>query len=191
MALRLSIRGADDGENASWYYQIQNQSGEVDEDAGDLVGSIYELEIKNLTDSMISKWEADVYFPEDIYLNSGWNGDFYLHQNVGSKEKTFTFYSGKFDVEGLTLDYTFDRISLFINMNQGDYFTYVPSSESHEVLMDAIKVKEILINLLSNAVKYTTEGGTITFSGSGWSAWMREIGNQCHLRKLPWETLSK
>lgn len=137
IALRLCVRGYDEGEYASWEQNLAENRGENNEKEFNLIGTIYELCVKNLSAYTISEWEADIYFPEDTYLNSGWNGDFDVHQHVSGKEKSVLFANSKIadkiDGKTISLDHYIDCGCLLINMDKGDYFTYTPSVEFQEV----------------------------------------------------------
>ena len=49
---------------------------------GPSVGIIYEIVINNTSDAVITDWTADVYMPEFMWINNGWNGKLEFHQNI-------------------------------------------------------------------------------------------------------------
>lgn len=127
-------RGYGTDENASWYhtYHTQGDSGEHH-----AVGTIYELTLTNLTTDIVSDWSATVYSPANLLFNSGWNGDFELHQYTDGEENTFLAKNSKFNAQELTLDYILDQGVLLIPMHKGDYFKYTPSASSSEIPLEA------------------------------------------------------
>lgn len=49
-----------------------------------------------------------------------------------------------------------------------EYVVNVANAEVPVVMIDRIRLNQIMLNLLSNAVKYTPRGGLITFTGASW-----------------------
>lgn len=133
LSVRIVPRGYDNNECTSWYhsYYLPNEPGEHH-----AVGTIYEMTITNLTKDIVSDWSATIYYPSNLMFNSGWNGDFELHQYVDGDEKTFLVKDSKFAVENLPLDYIFDHGVLLLPMHKGDYFKYTPSVSSCEIPLD-------------------------------------------------------
>lgn len=134
VSVRIVPRGYDTNENASWYhtYYLPGDSG-----AHHAVGTIYELTLTNLTTDLVSDWSATVYSPANLMFNSGWNGDFELHQYTDEEENTFLAKNSKFNTQELTLDYILDQGVLLIPMHEGDYFKYIPSASSSEIPLES------------------------------------------------------
>lgn len=131
ISVTFHIRGYGTSELAAWKY-LYREKGDEDAEAVSYIGSIYELNIKNISKYVLSDWQADVYIPEDIYFNSGWNGDFTIHQHVSTGEKVQTFYRGSIDVKDIRLDYKNDGACPLVKLDVGDYINYVPAKESQE-----------------------------------------------------------
>lgn len=131
ISVTFHIRGYGTSELATWKY-LYREKGDEDTEYQCLIGSIYELNIKNISKYVLSDWQADIYVPEDIYFNSGWNGDFTIHQHVSTDEKAQTFYRGKIDIKDIRLDYKNDGACPLVKLDAGDYINYVPAMESQE-----------------------------------------------------------
>lgn len=132
ISVKLLPRGYEARENASWYHSYHLEGEDPESEPHHAVGTIYELTITNLTKDIVNEWSACIYFPQDMMFNSGWNGDFELHQYVDENQQVYTFKDSKFVTENLSLEYIYDQSVLLIPMHQGDYFMYGPSSTSHE-----------------------------------------------------------
>lgn len=133
VAVKIAPRGYNTDELSAWYHSYHLPDEDPKSEAHHAVGTIYELEITNLTGNLISDWSADIYIPCDAMFNSGWNGTFELHQNTAGEEKIQSFKDSKFGLENIKLDYIYDHAVLLIPLNKGDYFTYRPSKNSGEI----------------------------------------------------------
>ena len=133
ISVRICPRGFETGEYGAWYHSFYKDGEDPEGKPHNSAGTIYELMIVNNSDDIVSDWSVRVYFPTNMMFNSGWNGDFELHQYVDESEKTFLFKDSKFGIEGLNLDYIYYQSVLLIPVHKGDYFDYIPSTASHEV----------------------------------------------------------
>lgn len=132
LSVRIYPRGYDDKDLSSWYHTYHVKGQEKDLLERHATGTIYEMEIVNLTDDEVASWNAEIYMPVDTMFNSGWNGVFTLHQYADTEDNTYEFINNKVNVRNLKLDYIYDQAVLLIPMHKGDYFTYEPSLESNE-----------------------------------------------------------
>lgn len=99
VSVRVCPRGYDEGNLGAWdYTSTEQENGKTV--SNPYFGVIYELTINNLTKDTVSDWSAKVVMPQEGYLNSGWNGDFTVHQSVNEKEKVYQFSEGDFAREG-------------------------------------------------------------------------------------------
>lgn len=135
LAVTIRPRGYESDEYGAWYHSYRL----IDDRATrtrHAVGTIYELQLVNLTDEIVSDWYAKIYMPMDTMFNSGWNGTFEIHQDVAGEEKIHTFENSVFGVENIELKYCNDQGVLLVPMYKGDYFVYTPSESSKENRID-------------------------------------------------------
>lgn len=130
LSVRIAPRGYQTSELSSWYHTYHTtEDGRGDHNS---VGTIYEMEITNLTPDAVSEWTAEITIPVDTMFNSGWNGVFELHQDVNGDEQVYAFDSANSSQENIPLDYIWDQGVLLIPLAKGDYFVYQPSVTSSE-----------------------------------------------------------
>ena len=130
ISVRIAPRGYQTSELSSWYHTYHTtEDGRGDHNS---VGTIYEMEITNLTPDAVSEWTAEITIPVDTMFNSGWNGVFKLHQDVNGDEQVYAFDSANSSQENIPLDYIWDQGVLLIPLAKGDYFVYQPSVTSSE-----------------------------------------------------------
>jgi len=141
ISVKIQPRGYKTNDLSSWYhtFHAKNKKG-IDEERT-AVGTIYELEISNLTSNVVSEWHAEITMPVETHFNSGWNGDFGIHQNVKDDEKTYDFNIETMSLDDIHMDYIYDQAVLLIPMHKGDYFTYEPSIVANETPIDATRNK--------------------------------------------------
>lgn len=96
----------------------------------------YDLSIMNNTNDQVRSYSFKLVFGKQIFLLSGWNGAFEIHQKTDSGEIVSTVPDLRdYNPE----DYPFQTVSydgdILISMNQGDYFVYIPSTSENAVEM--------------------------------------------------------
>lgn len=136
LAVTIRPRGYGSDEYGTWYHSY-HLATDKESRTRHAVGTIYEMELANLSDEIISEWSAKIYMPVNTMFNSGWNGTFELHQNVAEDEKIHTFENSVFGIEDLNLDYCYDQSVLLIPLYKDDYFVYTPSQSSKENRIEA------------------------------------------------------
>lgn len=126
--IKIGPRGGDSG---AW-----NKDPITDDDGNELhgqsVGIIYEIIISNTCNAVITEWEADVYMPEFVWVNNGWNGTFDFHQTTTGDELTQVVDLREYQSKEITLDYYIDHTGPMIPLNKGDRFTYLPNKANNE-----------------------------------------------------------
>ncbi len=126
--IKIGPRGGDSG---AW-----NKDPITDDDGNELhgqsVGIIYEIVITNTCNAVITEWEADVYMPEFVWINNGWNGTFDFHQTTTGKEITQVIDLREYQSEEILLDHYIDHTGPMIPLLEGDRFTYLPNKANNE-----------------------------------------------------------
>lgn len=141
ISIRLAARGEGTDEIATWDYNGIDYDEDGNEYRIPYIGTIYELTVTNKTSGIISDWKFDVSMPEDTYLNSGWNGEFEIHQHCGTDDEA-VYSTSNFDMKDCNIDYTNYQSCMLIPMNEGDWFAYTPSVKSDEMPVPASDLKK-------------------------------------------------
>ncbi len=132
--VKIGPRGGDSG---AWLKDpIVDEAG--NELHGPSVGIIYEIVISNTSDAMITDWTADVYMPEFMWLNNGWNGKLEFHQTTTGKELVQLIDLREYQSVEIELDYYIDHTGPMIPLGTGDRFTYMPSKADNEYPLEPI-----------------------------------------------------
>ena len=89
----------------------------------------YDFTIMNNTNDRVSEFCFSIYFDQEVYIASAWNGSLEIHQNVNTNEYQATVP----DMREFNKDiYDFDTVTVdgedFIRLEPGDYLVYYPSS---------------------------------------------------------------
>ena len=93
---------------------------------------IYDFTVSNNTNDEVTDFSFVLYFGQEIYLSSAWNGALEIHQIRGGVETVDTvpdlrvYNSEDYDLEYVTVDG-----EAFVVMEEGDYFKYIPSSSAN------------------------------------------------------------
>lgn len=118
----------------------------LDDDGNELhgasVGIIYEMVITNTSPAQINSWTMDVYMPEFMWINNGWNGDFELHQTNDDGVRVQTIDLGEYSSIEFQLDYYIDHTGPMIPLYEGDKFVYHPSKANNEFPLDPESLTE-------------------------------------------------
>lgn len=134
ISVRLGAReNGPKGTTSSWICggPYEDENGLVEDRS--YLACIYEFTITNLTDKTITDWKFTIGMSEDVNLNAGWNGEFTIHQNVASGEKTQTIKAENLKPEYVSLyNYCVKDIFL-IPLYRGDYFIYEPVESAQEI----------------------------------------------------------
>ncbi|MCR5100141.1 MAG: hypothetical protein K6B41_02150, partial [Butyrivibrio sp.] len=94
----------------------------------DLNGIIYDVEIKNESESELYSWTLRMNIKQDCYINQFWNGEVEIHQYVGSKDEVVQRLNlAKYSKDELKVDYMINDTDLLIPLKKGDYIIYHPS----------------------------------------------------------------
>ncbi len=139
--IRLCARGQGTDEVATWDYSGISFDEQGNEVRTPYIGTIYELTVTNKTADLVNEWDFDITMPEDTFLNSGWNGEFEIHQNCDSGSPAL-YSTSSFDMKDSTVEYTNHQSCLLIPLGKGDWFRYTPSSKSDEVPVPPSDLKE-------------------------------------------------
>ena len=92
----------------------------------------YDISLSNNTKDEVKDFSFKLIFDKEVFLLSGWNGAFEIHQNAGGTERVSTipdlrdYDSSDYDIETVSVDG-----ETLIRMNPGDYFVYLPSSSEN------------------------------------------------------------
>lgn len=89
----------------------------------------YDFTIMNNTNDRVSEFNFALYFDQEVYISSAWNGALEIHQNINGTEYVATVL----DMREFNKDlYDFDTVTVdgedFIRLESGDYLVYYPSS---------------------------------------------------------------
>ena len=109
---------------------------------GPSVGIIYEIVVNNTSDAVITDWTADVYMPEFMWINNGWNGKLEFFQTSSGKELVQLIDLREYQSVPIELDYYTDHTGPMIPLEKGDKFTYRPSKADNEYPLDPVKGNE-------------------------------------------------
>lgn len=130
VTVEIVTRGGDAG---SWVSEnISDPDGKISYPT--IVGTIYELVLINKSSNTITDWTATIHIPEFMYVNNTWNGDFEYHQHVLSgNEKVQAVDLAEYSNYDITLDYYMTSIGPFVELDEGDWFTYYPDASMSEM----------------------------------------------------------
>ena len=89
----------------------------------------YDFTVTNNTKDEVKDFSFRLTFDNDVFLMSGWNGAFEIHQNTPDGEITDTVTDlREYSPEDHSLRYAVFDGEPLIEMRAGDYFKYIPSS---------------------------------------------------------------
>ncbi|MBQ8613361.1 MAG: HD domain-containing protein [Ruminiclostridium sp.] len=127
---------------------------------GPSVGIIYEIVITNTGDAVITDWTADVYMPEFMWLNNGWNGKLEFHQSSGTEEKVQLIDLREYQSVPIELDYYIDHTGPMIPLDKGDKFIYCPSKADNEYPLEpASETEEVNSSAIVGFIVYVPDKG--------------------------------
>lgn len=127
---------------------------------GPSVGIIYEIVITNTGDAVITDWTADVYMPEFMWLNNGWNGKLEFHQSSGTGEKVQLINLREYQSVPIELDYYIDHTGPMIPLDKGDKFIYCPSKADNEYPLEpASETEEVNSSAIVGFIVYVPDKG--------------------------------
>ncbi len=136
--VKIGPRGGDSG---AWLKDpITDDNG--NELHGPSVGIIYEIVIRNTCNALITDWTADVYMPEFMWINNGWNGKIEFHQTSSGNELVQLIDLREYTSEPIELDYYIDHTGPMIPLEKGDRFVYRPSKADNEFPLEPAKENE-------------------------------------------------
>ena len=96
----------------------------------------YDITVSNNTKDEVRSYFFKLTFGKQIFLLSGWNGSFEIHQRTDSGELVSTIPDLR---DYNPADYTLETVSFdgetLVSMNQGDYFVYLPNSSESAMEM--------------------------------------------------------
>ena len=154
--VKIGPRGGDSG---AWL-----KDPILDEDGTELhgpsVGIIYEIIIENTCGSIITGWSADIYMPELMWLNNGWNGKFEFYQTTSGEERIQLVNLREYQSEEITLDYYIDHTGPMIPLDKGDKFIYRPSKADNEYpLVPQSETEEVNSSTIVGFIVYVPDQG--------------------------------
>ncbi len=136
--VKIGPRGGDSG---AWLKDpISDDNG--NELHGPSVGIIYEIVINNTCDAVVTDWTADVYMPEFMWINNGWNGKIEFHQTSSGEELVQLIDLREYQSVPIELDYYIDHTGPMIPLEKGDKFIYRPSKADNEYPLEPVKENE-------------------------------------------------
>ena len=155
-SVKIGPRGGDSG---AWLKDpILDDNG--NELHGPSVGIIYEIVVENTCDAVITDWTADVYMPEFMWLNNGWNGKLEFHQTTTGKELTQLIDLREYQSVPIELDYYIDHTGPMIPLEKGDRFTYRPSKADNEYPLDPVSdTEEVNSSAIVGFIVYIPDQG--------------------------------
>lgn len=136
--VKIGPRGGDSG---AWLKDpILDEGGNTLH--GPSVGIIYEIVLNNTSDAVITDWTADVYMPEFMWLNNGWNGKLEFYQTTSGSEIVQLIDLREYQSVEIVLDYYIDHTGPMIPLDKGDRFVYRPSKADNEFPLDPVNGEE-------------------------------------------------
>ena len=124
------------------------------------VGIIYEIVLTNTSDAVITDWTADVYMPEFMWLNNGWNGKLEFHQSSDAGIRTQLIDLREYQSVPIELDYYTDHTGPMIPLEKGDKFVYHPSKADNEYpLVPASETEDVNSSAIIGFIVYVPEKG--------------------------------
>lgn len=154
--VKIGPRGGDSG---AWLKDpILDEEG--NELHGPSVGIIYEIVINNTGSAVISDWTADVFVPEFMWINNGWNGKLEFHQNSGREEQVQLIDLREYQSVPIELDYYIDHTGPMIPLYVGDKFIYRPSKADNEYPLDPVSdTEEVNSSAIVGFIIYVPDKG--------------------------------
>lgn len=149
-----------DSDTAAWNKDpIYDEAG--NEQHCQMVGTIYEATVTNLTGNIISDWRLKLVMPEDLWVNNGWNGTFELHQTSSASDVLVQDINLMEPTKTpILLDYYTDHTGPMIPLRKGDFFYYNPNANNNEVPIKASDIKnENYISVLMGFITYIPHQG--------------------------------
>ncbi len=154
--VKIGPRGGDSG---AWL-----KDPIFDEDGNELhcpsVGIIYEIVVSNKADAVITDWTADVYMPEFMWINNGWNGKLEFHQSADGEKLVQLINLREYQSAPIELDYYIDHTGPMIPLYEGDKFVYRPSKADNEYpLYPPSETEEVNSSAIVGFIVYVPEKG--------------------------------
>lgn len=152
----IGPRGGDSG---AWLKDpILDEEG--NEIHGPSVGIIYEIVMKNTCDATITDWTAEIYMPEFMWLNNGWNGLIEFHQTTSGEERIQIVNLREYQSTEITLDYYIDHTGPMIPLSKGDKMVYMPSKADNEYpLVPHSDTEEVNSSAIVGFIVYVPDQG--------------------------------
>lgn len=145
ISVSLKARGEGTDEVATWTYDALFK----DEDGNDYflpyIGTIYELTVTNKSENEIKDWTFNLKMPEKCWINTGWNGDFEIHQ-FDSSDSPRVFTTRDFNMTDSGLEYTNYQSCLLVTLDENDWFSYTPTSKFEEVPIPGSDLRNDALN---------------------------------------------
>lgn len=139
VSVKITPRG---GDSSSWL-----KDPILDDDGNELhgasVGTIYEALIYNNSNNIVKDWTLKVPINELMWINNSWNSKLEIHQNVSSNEKVLAIDLSDYSEYDINLDYYIDHTGPMIQLDEGDYFIYLPEEIAEEKPIKPSKKKEV------------------------------------------------
>lgn len=154
--VKIGPRGGDSG---AW---LKESSHDTVKDIlhGPSVGIIYEIVLENTGDAIVTDWTADVYMPEFVWVNNGWNGKFEFYQNNAGEEIVQLINLREYQSTEIELDHYIDHTGPMIPLNKGDKFIYRPSKSDNEYpLVPASETEEVNSTAIVGYIVYIPDQG--------------------------------
>lgn len=127
---------------------------------GQSVGIIYEIVLTNTGDAVITDWTADVYMPEFMWLNNGWNGKVEFHQSSETGIRTQLIDLREYQSVPIELDYYTDHTGPMIPLEKGDKFVYCPSKADNEYPLEPVsETEEVNSSAIVGFIVYVPDKG--------------------------------
>lgn len=154
--VKIGPRGGDSG---AWLKDpIQDENG--NELHGSSVGIIYEIVVSNTGDAVITDWTADVYMPEFMWINNGWNGKLEFYQNTTETELVQLIDLREYQSAPIELDYYIDHTGPMIPLAEGDKFIYRPSKADNEYPLEpATETEDVNSSAIVGFIVYVPDRG--------------------------------
>lgn len=148
---------------------------------GPSVGIIYEIVLKNTSDAVITDWTADVYMPEFMWLNNGWNGKLEFCQTTSGEELTQLIDLREYQSVEIELDHYFDHTGPMIPLDKGDKFIYHPSKADNEFpLVPHSDTEEVNSSAIIGFIVYVPD------KGLDYAPVFDNVVFRYHLSRNPW-----
>ncbi len=155
-SVKVGPRGGDSG---AWLKDpITDEAG--NELHGPSVGIIYEIVVENTSSAVITDWTADVYMPEFMWINNGWNGKIEFCQTTSGSEIVQLINLREYQSEEIKLDYYIDHTGPMIPLNKGDKFIYRPSKADNEYPLEPVSdTEEVNSSAIVGFIVYVPDKG--------------------------------